>query len=184
MFCSNCGSKAFEDGDFCPECGARLAGGIAPANQESVAPSQQIPSEGVTTSAAKIKKPPVKIIVLASVLGFFALAAAISASSATSQQFKNAVIACNSAGDDSMFGAQIAEDGKSLYLNGSGDEDFLGMSSSDEFCILDELGMPAMVKTRMLETNALMGVQEAEWQGITAKWTYHPDNGMDVSLEK
>jgi hypothetical protein len=28
-----------------------------------------------------------------------------------------------------------------------------------------------------------MGVQDAEWDGISISWTYHPDNGLDTIFE-
>jgi len=28
-----------------------------------------------------------------------------------------------------------------------------------------------------------MGVQDVEWDNITIRWTYHPDNGLDISID-
>jgi hypothetical protein len=28
-----------------------------------------------------------------------------------------------------------------------------------------------------------MGVQDADWDGISISWTYHPDRGMDSNFE-
>lgn len=35
----------------------------------------------------------------------------------------------------------------------------------------------------MYQTNSSMGVQDAEWDGISISWTYHPDRGMDANFE-
>jgi hypothetical protein len=35
----------------------------------------------------------------------------------------------------------------------------------------------------MLSTRALDGMREANFRGIHASWTYHPDNGFNLGLE-
>ena len=47
-------------------------------------------------------------------------------------------------------------------------------------CILYELDTPQTILAKMDHTSALSGVQTAEWDGISASWTYHPDNGFDI----
>src|SRR6187431_488370 len=47
-------------------------------------------------------------------------------------------------------------------------------------CILYVLETPDTILAKMANTNALSGTQTAEWDGISASWTYHPDNGFDV----
>ena len=32
------------------------------------------------------------------------------------------------------------------------------------------------------ETRALDGMQTDSWGGMTARWTYHPDNGMNITF--
>ena len=49
-------------------------------------------------------------------------------------------------------------------------------------CSLGEIGTPDHVIAQMDGTRALDGMREAEWDGFTAKWTYHPDDGLDVIL--
>jgi hypothetical protein len=36
----------------------------------------------------------------------------------------------------------------------------------------------------MENTSSLKGVQDADWDGLHAEWSYHPDNGFDVSISK
>lgn len=78
--------------------------------------------------------------------------------------------------------ASLDDDGKGLYLDGEGEES-LGMNIYEQLCVLNELEVPDSVISRMSNTTSLMGQQEGSWDGITALWTYHPSNGLDISLE-
>ena len=41
---------------------------------------------------------------------------------------------------------------------------------------------PTTVIAQMDSTRALDGTRDATWDGMTATWTYHPDDGLDVIL--
>jgi hypothetical protein len=68
-----------------------------------------------------------------------------------------------------------------LFIDGDGDEG-TGASIEDIVCILDELGTPASVIGRIETTTSLMGMVEGSWSDYQAEWTYHPDNGLDLSI--
>lgn len=95
---------------------------------------------------------------------------------------ENASDTCDLAFD---LGFSLDEDGKSAYMDGKGEEDsyLYTISTEDQVCILDELEAPTSVYSRISNTNSLMGVQEAEWDNIKIRWTYHPDNGLDISID-
>jgi len=61
----------------------------------------------------------------------------------------------------------------------SGDDALSGLG-----CVLDALDTPAYVIARMEATRALDGTQTATWDGYTATWTYHPDDGIDVIISR
>lgn len=48
----------------------------------------------------------------------------------------------------------------------------------------DALGFNDSVYSLMLKTTALMGRQSAETAKYRVSWTYHPDNGLEVTYEK
>lgn len=75
----------------------------------------------------------------------------------------------------------LDENGAGLYLDGEGEET-VGLPYEDEGCVLNYLEVPASVLDRMGSTTAMMGVQEADFNGILATWTYHPDNGFDINF--
>jgi hypothetical protein len=81
------------------------------------------------------------------------------------------------------LGFTLADDNQSLVFDGSGKTDYIGGDFSDLVCVIDDLKAPSTVESRMLSTNSLMGVQNAEWDGISISWSYHPDNGLDANLE-
>ncbi|WP_040339719.1 hypothetical protein [Candidatus Blastococcus massiliensis] len=49
-------------------------------------------------------------------------------------------------------------------------------------CVLGELDTPHAITAQMDRTTAMMGVQEAEDDGIVYSLTYHPDNGVDMVI--
>ncbi|AGL13903.1 hypothetical protein [Actinoplanes sp. N902-109] len=79
-------------------------------------------------------------------------------------------------------GLTIADAGQTLLLDGTGEEDFTGMRSSDLSCVLEVLRTPQAVREHMWDTRALDGRQEDSWPGFTASWSYHPDDGMDMVI--
>ena len=94
--------------------------------------------------------------------------------------FRRAAIECDSSPTN---GVVVLTGGAGLDIDGAAG--FLGSGAAfpDQQCILDELGAPATVASRMQGTRALDGTQEAEWDDIIVRWTYHPDNGLDSVIE-
>nr|BFE69233.1 hypothetical protein GCM10020092_025340 [Actinoplanes digitatis] len=85
--------------------------------------------------------------------------------------------------DPSRSGTSIADNGKTLLVDTTGEEDYSGVSYDAQKCILDALKMPTAVQTHIGETRALDGRQQDSWEGFTASWTYHPDDGCDMIIQ-
>jgi hypothetical protein len=49
-------------------------------------------------------------------------------------------------------------------------------------CVIEELDVPSSITAQMDRTTAMMGVQEAEDDGIEFSWSYHPDNGVNMVI--
>lgn len=81
-----------------------------------------------------------------------------------------------------MVYASLGDEGRSLDLDGAGQDSIVGLTVDQIACVLLEVEAPDSVMSRMDGTRALDGMQEAEWSGLSASWTYHPDNGLDVIL--
>ena len=75
----------------------------------------------------------------------------------------------------------LGDRGGSMTIDGDGDEG-PGTSQTDTLCILRSTQMPDYIQSKIGATRALDGQTEAEWPGIKASWTYHPDEGLDMVL--
>ena len=78
----------------------------------------------------------------------------------------------------------VADKGKTLTLTTAGKS---GKSASytdieDVACVLTELEVPSYVTSHIDSTRALDGQQTDEWDGISARWTFHPEDGLHLVL--
>lgn len=193
MFCTNCGRES--QSAFCSNCGTPMqvpsgnhqSGGAAAAPQaltENISgpagtPSPSTESVGATTPARR------KVPLWAFISGGAAILAVVvivvfSVSIANTNPFEKALEDCALDPDGSYI--FLTEDGKSLVMDGSGEES-VGADYSDQLCVLNALDMPSSTETMIGNTNALQGVVEDSWNDIDASWTYHPDDGFDIILE-
>lgn len=105
--------------------------------------------------------------------------AAKKADAAKLKIFDDAVKKCSLSGK-----VVVADGGHSMIVDaagedfGSGDVDFGELD-----CIISAVDTPASVKSKMYETRSLDGRQEGEWGDISASWSYHPDDGLDIIFE-
>jgi hypothetical protein len=87
-----------------------------------------------------------------------------------------AVRACEASGN-----SYVTVDEGGLVMEGSGNESS-GVSTVIIVCILDELGIPDSILTRISNTNSTMGLVEGSWSDYNATWSYHPDNGLFIHV--
>ena len=78
----------------------------------------------------------------------------------------------------------VTDEGKTLTLTTAGKS---GKSASytdieDVACVLTKLEVPSYVTSHIDSTRALDGQQTDEWDGISARWTYHPEDGLHLVL--
>jgi len=80
--------------------------------------------------------------------------------------------------------AIIADDELSWFVDGRGNDFGSGSTNVTELvCILEALEMPAPMQEQVSNTNSLMGIQSGNWADLSAEWSYHPDNGLDINFE-
>lgn len=109
------------------------------------------------------------IVVIGALVAFLALRD-------TSTRLEKAAKACSVSG-------VIDDDGHTLSLRRvAAKEDPGRVSLVDYDCVLGELGVPRAVKDHMGSTRALDGTQTDEWDGLKARWTYHPDDGISMTI--
>lgn len=179
-FCTNCGSETATA--FCPNCGTgnNLVenANVATSLDANVISSAQ-PVANVTPPAG-IKAPKNKVLLIAiplAIIGAIMIAVFLAA---PKNPFPNALDACGISEDDSYI--YLGDEGKTLLMNGDGKETY-GADSTDVWCVLEALNVPESTVAQMEKTSSLMGVVSDSWDGITADWTYHPDDGFDVVLK-
>ncbi len=97
----------------------------------------------------------------------------------SSNRFSSAISNCDLEGSTYIT---VDQNGKGIYLDGSGTNNQGGLSSSALTCVLSELRAPNSLIERMNHTTALMGAQSSQFNGIQVEWTYHPNNGLDISF--
>lgn len=180
-FCTSCGHNISGDTKFCPDCGAA----VSVSASSATGPALETPVNLPNLNPPQKPKVSPKIIALIAGIGAVVLLIAIGTSASTSaNKFQAALDSCLSEGDSGYDDIQVADDGSSMYLDGSGEDDYSSLDYVDQFCVLNALDIPEIIVTRMNATSSLMGVQTGDWDGITASWTYHPNNGLDISLTK
>ncbi|USQ75659.1 hypothetical protein [Ornithinimicrobium cryptoxanthini] len=77
---------------------------------------------------------------------------------------------------------EIADEGHTLFFDTEGEEDTTGDSPFDVACVLLALDTPSAVIRHMDTTRALDGTQTDEWGDLHARWTYHPNVGMNLTI--
>lgn len=87
------------------------------------------------------------------------------------------------AGEACYVGGRVRDEGQSLTLEAKGKAQGLGSDTiEDVSCVLDATSAPDYVRQHINSTRALDGQQEDSWAGVKARWTYHPDTGLQITL--
>lgn len=77
----------------------------------------------------------------------------------------------------------VAEDGSYIEID-TDPSDIGEYIASDSLNAIEhineELGLPESVYAHMTSTRALDGMQSYEKDNIGVRWTYHPDNGLEI----
>lgn len=82
-------------------------------------------------------------------------------------------------------GITVSDEGKTITINGIGEDEYYGANITDIACVLYNIEIPDYIISNMDTTNSLMGRQTATFgDKIDVSWSYHPDNGLDVVVHK
>lgn len=109
-----------------------------------------------------------------------ASSSALVASASTAEAERPALLR---AGEACYVGGRVHDKGRSLTLEADGEADGLGSDTiEDVSCVLDAISAPDYVRQNINSTRALDGQQEDSWAGVRARWTYHPDTGLQITL--
>lgn len=78
--------------------------------------------------------------------------------------------------------AALGDGGRTLFIDHRGEDELDDLSTEKVLCLLAQLDAPESVVDHMFQTRAIDGIQENGWDGISARWTYHPDTGLAITL--
>jgi hypothetical protein len=81
----------------------------------------------------------------------------------------------------SMPSYDVEDAGHTLIMTVGGDG---GMSSDTMTCVFNSLNIPASVREHIGTTRALDGQQTDTWDDFTARWTYHPKDGLRMTIQE
>lgn len=82
---------------------------------------------------------------------------------------------------------ELGDEGKSIVVDGSGDDDPEEDQQSSlisAMCVLSEIDTPDSVIAKLEGTRALDGVRKDSFDEFQLTWSYHPSNGMDLIIEE
>lgn len=73
----------------------------------------------------------------------------------------------------------------SLIIDTAGDDDTpqLDAKYQDALCVLEALDVPDATLNLIQTTRALDGRQDGTWGDVDATWSYHPDSGLNMTLQ-
>lgn len=93
--------------------------------------------------------------------------------------------ALDQAARNCLLGA-ASDEGISISFDTQGDDEWESDGPYDTYedvaCVLAELDTPDYVIQHIDSTRALDGQQTDEWGDFEARWTYHPDSGMQMTV--
>lgn len=159
---------------------AREAGGAAPRPSAALTARRTWVMPAVAGVLGVLLGAVLGSIITASVIAarqqFAAEAAVDSAEAAKRDFFAVAAKRCGLTGV-----VEIADGGRTMIVDGEGEDAGSGrVSLGDLECIIDAVDTPASVKELMYSTRSLDGRQSGDWEGVSASWGYHPDDGLDI----
>jgi len=187
MFCVKCGSKIPDGALFCGDCGNKV--GEIPDNVNPVFAEMPSPVENIEEPAKKPKASKKKLAIIGGIaLVVIAIALIIFIPSKFERVRSECVqIAGMVTGSGDYFTIDTYPD---MYENMDEiTKSFLspdwqeGALEAIQYAN-EEFGFSGAVYSKMMETSALMGRQSEENDKYIVSWTYHPDDGLEVTYEK
>jgi hypothetical protein len=87
--------------------------------------------------------------------------------------------------DSSVAGISLLDGAQTLQFSYTGKYSAYVASAAsyaDVTCALNVMKAPSFVTSQIDTTRALDGLQKASWGKVSSFWTYHPDNGLNITF--
>lgn len=91
---------------------------------------------------------------------------------------ENTYEACGESSD----GIEVRDDGFTLIISRAVADEYPEASWKDLECVFNLIDLPAYIESHIGQTRALDGRQEAEFDNYQLSWSYHPDNGLNLTI--
>ncbi|MFI5932999.1 hypothetical protein [Actinoplanes sp. NPDC051494] len=79
---------------------------------------------------------------------------------------------------------KVSEQNTKLTVNGAGKSFPVGLDEKAMDCVLETLGIPGALSSRMSTTVGADGRLEGEWPGYSVTWTNDPEKGLDFTVTR
>lgn len=81
--------------------------------------------------------------------------------------------------------AKLQDNGKTLNIDGYGrGYSEIDFNRADWACVIKTLKVPSSVLNKIGQTRAIDGMVNATFGRMNAFWTYHPDDGLDITFSR
>jgi hypothetical protein len=79
---------------------------------------------------------------------------------------------------------RIGDGGDTLSIDRAGAEVSPGATITQFECVIEALEVPDSLVDRINNTRALDGYQEGSFDQYSISWTYHPDDGVNMTITR
>lgn len=188
VYCINCGMPLSYEQRFCPNCGSEQY------KLQTTITEQPEPKK---KSKGKIIGIIIAIVCSVAVLVGGTIAGVVivsnlkensnSSESSEEEEYKGPDLQAvyDKIGGDGYY-CKLANDGSYISID-TNPLDLDDYSASSAWSMIEELNyeldLPDSLKEKMIHTRALDGRQTATYEYVTVSWTYHPDQGLEVTYE-
>lgn len=76
----------------------------------------------------------------------------------------------------------LTDGDRTLLVDTNPDDTKSGETFGAYTCLITQLNIPQSITSRIERTTAMQGVQEGTTNGLHLSWTYHPDNGAEMTI--
>lgn len=196
VMCEICGTATEQEGGVCAGCGgAIVAGRVTPIPQKSqhrlAVASVDVLAPATTRIAKESPTYVVQFIVV--MVAIFTVITIVSQSHKSASRTQATVeqaltVAVNGCADgpagSRSSGATpvVLDSGRTVTMDGQGRDEASGMTRDMQMCVLYGLKAPGYVISHISDTRALDGMQTDAWGEYQARWTYHPDSGLNLTV--
>lgn len=98
----------------------------------------------------------------------------------TKTSFEFAMLSCKRDISKAPSSVSLEDQGHTLVIDTENDFDYQGSEAA--WCVIDFIHPSKALSSQIEHTNSLMGQQDETEGNFRYRWSYHPDNGLDMTI--